>query len=123
MSTIHVLVLEPGAEPRTEAIDGGVLPSLQRLVGGYLEAVHGEVGEERITFYINEDGRIVGLRPNDTATLLWRWSNPAVHVGNDLLGTVVVTGVNGCDEASVPDRAVVAAERLYAALAEAACTP
>lgn len=123
MSAIHVLVLEPDTEPRIETIEHDALSSLQRLVGGYLEAVHGEVGAERITLYCNEDGRIAGLRPNDVATLLWRWSNPAVQVGNDLLGTVVVTGVDGCDEASAPHRAVVAAERLYAALAEAACSP
>lgn len=116
--TLRVLVLDPAAPPCVTEIPAADLTALQSLVGGYLEAVYGMTDDERpVVLYVNEDGRRLNLPANDTATLVWRWSNPAVACCNDLLGTVVVVGVNGCEDADVPERAVTAAERLWGALA------
>ena len=45
---------------------------LRHLVGGWLEGVQGDTDSgERVTLYVNEDGRELSLPHNPTATLLW----------------------------------------------------
>ena len=89
---------------------------LRHLVGGWLEGVQGDTDSgERVTLYLNEDGRMHSLPHNPTATLLWRWLNPA-SAGQDIVGTVVAVGVNGCEEADVPERVLIAVSKLREAL-------
>lgn len=89
---------------------------LRHLVGGWLEGLPGDTdGGERVTLYVNEDGRELSLPHNPTATLLWRWINPA-SAGQDVVGTVVAVGVKGCDEADVPERVLMAVTKLREAL-------
>lgn len=90
--------------------------ALQHLVGGYLEGVYGETDDaQRVTLYINEEGRIRNLPNNPTASLLWTWLDGA-SAGQDLVGTVVAVGQNGAAEADVPERVLVAVERIREAL-------
>lgn len=89
---------------------------LRHLVGGWLERVGGETDSGvPVSLYVNEDGRAHGLPHNPTATLLWRWLNPA-SAGQDIVGTVVAVGVSGCEEAEVPERVLMAVSKLRAAL-------
>lgn len=89
---------------------------LRELVGGWLEGLPGETDlGERVTLYSDEEGRLKELPHNPTATLLWRWINPA-SAGQDLVGTVVAVGVSGCDEADVPERVLMAVTKLREAL-------
>ena len=72
--TVQALVINPG--PRTES---GIrtlttdLHTLQGLVGGYIEATHGYRNSDghdedapRITFYLNEEGKIHSLPETDS---------------------------------------------------------
>lgn len=89
---------------------------LRGLVGGYLEGVYGETDDhKRVTLYIHEEGRIRNLPSNPTASLLWTWLDGA-SAGQDLRGTVVAVGQNGPAEADVPERVLVAVERIRGAL-------
>ena len=59
--TITVLVVEPGKAPYTKEIDPG-LKSLQREVGGYIEAVY--PFPEPIAIVCNETAKLDGLPLN-----------------------------------------------------------
>lgn len=89
---------------------------LRELVGGYLEGVYGETDDGLpVTLYCHEEGRLRNVPSNHVASLLWTWLNGA-SAGQDLLGTVVAVGQHGPAEADVPERVLVAVERLRAAL-------
>lgn len=91
---------------------------LRELVGGWLEGVYGQTDDGlRVTLYCHEEGRIRNLPVNATASLLWTWLDGA-SAGQDLLGTVVAVGQHGAAEADVPERVLVAVDRLRAALSE-----
>lgn len=66
------------------------LDEYQRAVGGYIEAVslvHGGVG-----FFANEEAKLVGLRFNWRATMLW-WLHQFPDRSNDVIcGDVVLVG-------------------------------
>lgn len=100
-----VLYATSDAEPYPVRIDPD--PQLyQSIVGGYLEAVHGETpADERVVFYVNEEGRIHDMPINPVATRLWHRLNPAAE--QSLRGNVVVVGADGPEDADLP---VVAAE-------------
>ena len=75
------------------------LPTLQSFVGGHIEAVYGyrtpegdNADQPRITFYLNEEGKIHGLPENGLATALW-WHYNRDAIGRDiLLGPVIILG-------------------------------
>lgn len=99
-TTVNALVLDPACPEntgvRTIADD---LATLQGLVGGYLEAVYGyrnpdgtDDDRPRITFYLNEEGKIHDLPRNGSATALW-WHYDPDAIGRDVLvGPVVIVG-------------------------------
>ena len=58
---IIVLVLEPGKEPYVKSIDNTLL-SLQKEVGGYIQAVYPY--EDPVAIICNEEGKINGLPLN-----------------------------------------------------------
>jgi hypothetical protein len=83
--SIKVMVIPPVGQVYTTDIAQN-LPSLQKLVGGYIEAVI----LRGATLYLNEEGKILGLPLNEQATFFARtmgWL--ALDV---LCGTVVVCG-------------------------------
>lgn len=85
------------------------LPSLQALVGGYLEEVrlpfHG-------VLYCNEEGKFEGLPPNRHATVLARHLNAGLAPGDVIAGDAIVVGTVSSagaydgDEHDVPERIV-----------------
>ena len=60
-SKITVLVVEPLMEPYVKEIDSG-LKSLQKEVGGYIQAVY--PFEEPVAIICNEEGKLIGLEGN-----------------------------------------------------------
>ena len=75
------------------------LAAFQTLVDGSIEAVYGyretdgTVSDQpRITFYLNDEGKLRGLPPNPLATALWWHYNPSAVHNDFLVGPVVVTG-------------------------------
>jgi uncharacterized protein DUF3846 len=66
------------------------LQVLQRMVGGYLEAQYD--AERTVIFFINEDGKSMGLSTNELATAYWWLVNPAFVNRDVLVGDVVVVG-------------------------------
>ena len=113
------LILTPEGEVRSETIsEQESLNFLQRQVGGYIEAVYGWLGNPtntgpEVTFFINDEGKILNLPANVAATALW-WTLCPEAAGADYLhGVVVVTG--GADRdgntLSVPQQVIGIVER------------
>lgn len=116
---LKALVLNPDGTHEVQSIPRvGELRALQGLVGGYIEGVYGWTRDpERhaadVTFFCNEEGKILNQPVNVQATALWWSLNPAARGVDHLRGVVVVTGGadrNG-DTLSVPDRVVEVVER------------
>jgi len=93
-------MLMPVCGPASVQEIDGSLASLQKLVGGYIQAIK---LTPCVVGYINEDGKATGLFFNKTAT--WACHQLAVGLAEDdyIVGPMVIVGVdeNG-DEASVP---------------------
>ena len=91
------------------------LASLQRLVGGYIEAVHLDSIDSHA--YVNEEGKFRGLRFNPAATAFLDAVTPGSAPHGRIRGTMVVLG-NGPDgdEADLPVSRVVAVLRYTGAL-------
>ena len=58
---MKILVVEPGELPKVKEIDGN-LESMQKIVGGYIEAIY--PFDDPIALVCNEEGKINGLPPN-----------------------------------------------------------
>jgi hypothetical protein len=69
---------------------GDELSELQGVVGGYVECVTS--ADEKVTIWVNEEGKLHGLPPNKMATLVWWKLNPAMRGADVLCGNVVFTG-------------------------------
>lgn len=61
MSMLHVLVVEPGKQPKIQTIPH-TLQAMQALVGGSIQAVY--PFEEPVALICNEEGKLEGLPPN-----------------------------------------------------------
>lgn len=75
------------------------LQFLQQTVGGYIEAVSGSFSGWHA--YVNEEGKLLGLPPNEKATrLAWAlgWTTSDIIVGD-----AIFLGSNSAEEADVPD--------------------
>ena len=109
MSTCTALIIPADLnEPvRVETIDAG-LENLRTLVEGNIEAVSGDDWH----FYLNEEGKILGLAPNRRAALL---VFEATGVLFDVYcGNVVVLGeTHNGDEGNVPERLIDLAQQLF----------
>ena len=64
------------------------------IVGGTIAAVYSKSGNS--TFYIHDEGKLMGLMVNEVATELWWELNPNFRGHDFLVGTVVLFG--GADE-------------------------
>lgn len=69
------------------------LETLQKNVGGYVEALTSESG--KTTFWCNEEGKLERLPVNEHATGLLYLLAPRFRGYDILVGPVVITG--GCD--------------------------
>lgn len=116
---VQALVIKPGnrigSHIRTVTTD---LATLQGLVGGYIQATYGYRNSDghdddapRITFYLNEEGKIHHLPENGLATALW-WHYNRNAIGRDyLVGPVVIVGGAG-DAPALPADVVHTYNRL-----------
>jgi hypothetical protein len=92
---------------RVETIDAG-LENLQTLVEGNIEAVSGDDWH----FYLNEEGKILGLAPNRRAALLVLEATGALF--DVYCGNVVVLGeTHDGDEGDVPEHLIDLAKQLF----------
>lgn len=101
---IKALVIPVGSPARVEEISGD-LRSLQKLVGGYLEAVH--LDWEGTHVYVNEEGRLRQMPVNLAATALAQQSGK-LPLDTVLVGPVVVLGghlISG-NEADCPQHVI-----------------
>lgn len=83
---MKVIRKKPGCEPEVIDIDN-TLAALQREIGGYIEVITLPYGAAIIC---NEEGRILGLPDNGRVC------------GVDVVGTVLIVGVNGEEFCNVP---------------------
>lgn len=77
----------------------GYAEQIHDAVGGYFESHR--VGP-RAHMYLNEDGKMIGLPRNDTATALVEQYEPGFVTRDYIVGDVLVFGDNPPHEASVP---------------------
>lgn len=109
MSTCTALIIPTNtAEPaRVETIDAG-LQSLQTLVGGNIEAVSAQDWH----FYLNEEGKILGLAPNRRACELVLEETGGLF--DIYCGDVVALGeTDDGGEGNVPERLIETAQQLF----------
>ena len=109
MSTCTALIIPADlSEPaRVETIDAG-LETLQNLVAGNIEAVSADDWH----FYLNEEGKILGLAPNRRAGLLV-FEETGV-LADVYCGNVVVLGdTEDGDEGDVPEHLIDLAQQLF----------
>jgi hypothetical protein len=101
MNTVFALIVDHAnddSEPDIRSLAPD-LTTFQTLVDGSIEAVYGyrEIdgtvsAQPRITFYLNDEGKLRGLAPNPLATALWWHYNPSAAHADLLVGPVIVTG-------------------------------
>jgi hypothetical protein len=103
--SFRALIVTPDGKVERVDIDG--IQALQDAVGGYIELV--PTGFPGTAAYVNEDGRRLGLAPNQLASYLVRpdylWAGPIV-------GPLVLFGVDGADEVDVPEDVAAQVEAL-----------
>ena len=78
---------DPGEPVRRVTVDG--LAELQAAVGGDIEAVDTAILGDRLTSYINADGKFNGCQPNPRATELL---GPGLFAGDFIAGPLLVCG-------------------------------
>ena len=94
---LRVLVVEPGQPPAVQEIDGS-LESMQRLVGGYIQAVY--PFDDPVALICNEEGKLLGLPMNRTL-------RDERGVPYDIVcGTFFLAGIVEDDFASLTDRQI-----------------
>lgn len=94
---LRVLVVEPGQPPAVQEIDGS-LESMQRLVGGYIQAVY--PFDDPVALICNEEGKLLGLPMNRTL-------RDERGVPYDIVcGTFFLAGIAEDDFASLTDRQI-----------------
>ena len=94
---LRVLVVEPGKPSAVQEI-GGSLESMQRLVGGYIQAVY--PFDDPVALICNEEGKLLGLPMNRTL-------RDERGVPYDIVcGTFFLAGIAEDDFASLTDRQI-----------------
>ena len=78
---MHILIIEPGKHPRETDIDGS-LESLQKTVGGYIQAIY--PFEDEVTVICDEEAKL----KSDTQ---WNRMLPETH--NVIKGTFFIAGL------------------------------
>ena len=94
---LRVLVVEPGTPPAAREIHKS-LESMQRLVGGYIQAVY--PFDDPVALICNEEGKLLGLPMNRTL-------RDERGVPYDIVcGTFFLAGIAEDDFASLTDRQI-----------------
>ena len=94
---LRVLVVEPEKPPAAQEIDRS-LESMQRLVGGYIQAVY--PFDDPVALICNEEGKLLGLPMNRTL-------RDERGVPYDIVcGTFFLAGIVEDDFASLTDRQI-----------------
>jgi hypothetical protein len=89
MGTIPAVVVHTNGVVEVVNLDNGY-KAIQAVVGGYFEMVSSASGDT--SFWVHEEGKLIGLEPNIVATkILWAL-NPAFDHRELLLGPVLLTG-------------------------------
>ena len=102
--TMKVLVVEPEKEPYVKEINSG-LASLQKEVGGYIEAVY--PFEDPVAIICNEEGKLEGL-PHNRALC-----DEDGHVYDIIAGTFLIAGLSEDNFCSLDDAQVEKYSALY----------
>jgi hypothetical protein len=93
MGTIPAVIVHTSGLTQVVNLDTGY-KAIQAVVGGTFDAITSDSG--KTTFWIHDEGKIIGLEPNVIATkILWEL-NPVFHGRDYLAGTVLITG--GADD-------------------------
>ena len=82
---MHILIVEPGKHPRKAEIDGS-LESLQKIVGGYIEAIY--PFEDEIALIYDEESKL----KSDT-----EWNRMLPETGDVIKGTFIIAGLGDED--------------------------
>lgn len=69
----------------------GQLTDYQEAVGGWFEAV--DLDDISASFFVNEEGKVIGLPQNRRATLLWWVNHRAMHGRDVIMGDTVLIGL------------------------------
>ena len=86
---------------RCPAGDGASLKFLQKVVGGYIEHIGTPDGQ--YDYWVNEEGKLQGLRINNCATDLLGTMWPDWRGWDVLCGNVVITGNKGPETVDAPE--------------------
>lgn len=84
--TLAITLTAEGKAQEVELAKEGRLDQLQGVVGGWVQAVD---FTERLTIWVNEEGKLVGLPINPMATFLWEKYYGKTDV---ICGDVILTG-------------------------------
>ena len=82
---MHILIVEPGKHPRLADIDDS-LESLQKTVGGYIEAIY--PFEDEIAIICDEESKL----KSDT-----EWNRLLPETGDVIKGTFIIAGLGDED--------------------------
>ena len=104
IETMKVLVVEPEKEPYVKEISSG-LSSLQKEVGGYIEAVY--PFEDPVAIICNEEGKLEGLPLNRALR------DEDGHVYDIIAGTFLIAGLSEDNFCSLDDAQVEKFSALY----------
>ena len=92
--SIKVIIVEPGKAPRIAEIEG-TLESMQKVVGGYIEAVYPY--EEPVAIICNEEAKLEGLPLNRALR------DEDGDIYDIVAGTFFLAGLTEDDFGSVPE--------------------
>ena len=102
--TMKVLVVEPEKEPYVKEISSG-LSSLQKEVGGFIEAVY--PFEDPVAIICNEEGKLEGLPLNRALR------DEDGHVYDIIAGTFLIAGLSEDNFCSLDDTQVEKFSAMY----------
>lgn len=103
--TMNVLIVEPGKKPYEKTIDSG-LESLQRVVGGCIEAVY--PFPEPVALICNDEGKLTGMELNRALR------DEEGNVYDVIAGTFMVVGLGREDFCSLPEKYMEMFKEKYA---------
>ena len=104
IETMKVLVVEPEKEPYVKEISSG-LSSLQKEVGGFIEAVY--PFEDPVAIICNEEGKLEGLPLNRALR------DEDGHVYDIIAGTFLIAGLSEDNFCSLDDTQVEKFSSMY----------
>ena len=104
IETMKVLVVEPEKEPYVKEISSG-LSSLQKEVGGFIEAVY--PFEDPVAIICNEEGKLEGLPLNRALR------DEDGHVYDVIAGTFLISGLSEDNFCSLDDTQIEKFSSMY----------